>query len=408
MTYSANEILDLSLDIGLNLLKAGAEIKRVEDTIKYVAQAYGASSIDVFAIPTLIIATITVGEESSTSKIKRNGAVNTDLYLLEKYNQLSRSIVKEKPSISTIKAQIAKIKNYKDYNILIRFLGALMTSFGFTLFFGGSWLDALASLIVAFVMMLFITFAKKSFNQLVHTLIASLIGGIFSVIVCWLHIGEHLNSVMIGVIMLVIPGLSIGTSIRDILSDDVLSGSVRLFQATVTSMAIAAGFSICTKLYGGEIAYMQVPSYPIIIVSGIIGTLGYAILFNIKYKRIWVVGLGGLLTSLLYGLLVSRLNTFLAVLCCSLLTSIFSEICARIFKAPTTVFLLPSIIILVPGAALFYAMYYLINARYSQFTSSLLSTLLASLAIAVGIILISVLTTIIFKIITLIKKKKMA
>ena len=58
MNYKASEILDVAMEVGINLLRCGAEIRRVEDTITYISKAYGASEVDVFAIPTLIIATI--------------------------------------------------------------------------------------------------------------------------------------------------------------------------------------------------------------------------------------------------------------------------------------------------------------------------------------------------------------
>ena len=72
MKYRAEEILDVAMEIGVNLLQCGAEIRRVEETITYICKAYGASEVDVFAIPSLILATIVVDGESYTTKIKRN------------------------------------------------------------------------------------------------------------------------------------------------------------------------------------------------------------------------------------------------------------------------------------------------------------------------------------------------
>ena len=88
MSYKAEEILDVSMEIGVNLLACGAEIRRVEETITYICKAYGASAVDVFAIPSLILATIEVDGESYITKIKRNIDVTTDLFRLEKYNKL--------------------------------------------------------------------------------------------------------------------------------------------------------------------------------------------------------------------------------------------------------------------------------------------------------------------------------
>ena len=110
LNYSANEVLDVALEIGMNLLRSGAEIRRVEATISYISKAYGAESVEVFAIPTLIIATVNFEGASYTSKIKRNDAVNTDLYRLGKYNSLSRYIVKNKPPLAEVIEKIYQEK----------------------------------------------------------------------------------------------------------------------------------------------------------------------------------------------------------------------------------------------------------------------------------------------------------
>ena len=109
MEYQANEILDVAVEVGINLLRCGAEIRRVEDTIKYIGKAYGATSVDVFAIPTLIIATIEVNGQTYTTKVKRNYDVTTDLFRLEKYNKLSRRICQEKPNLEEVKAEVTRI-----------------------------------------------------------------------------------------------------------------------------------------------------------------------------------------------------------------------------------------------------------------------------------------------------------
>ena len=145
MDYKIEEILDVAMEIGVNLLQCGAEIRRVEETITYISKAYGASEVDVFAIPSLIIATIKLDGQAYTTKIKRNLDVSTDLYRLEKYNKLSRKICETKPSLESVKEEVNLIKNMKDYNIFLLFLGAILSAGGFALFFGGTALDGLAA-----------------------------------------------------------------------------------------------------------------------------------------------------------------------------------------------------------------------------------------------------------------------
>ena len=408
MEYKAEEILDVAIEIGVNLLQCGAEIRRVEDTITYICKAYGATTVDVFAIPSLILATIEVDGGTYTTKTKRNLAVSTDLFRLEKYNKLSRKICEQKPSLKEVKEEVNVIKNLKDYNVILLYLGAVLATGGFAIFFGGTIRDGIAAGLVSILMFMFLRLQKKTFNQFVHTLICALIGGFFSVVACWIGLAENLSYVMSGAIMIIIPGLAIGTSIRDIMSNDILSGSVRLFQAIVSSMAIAAGFSLFAQVYGGEVIMDKIVEPWVVLVAAFISTLGFAIIFNNKYNQLLIVSIGGVASCACYLFTFLATNdTFISVMVGSMFSTILAEILARVIKSPTTVFLIPTIIPFVPGAMLFFMMYNLINGNMQLFYENFTGLGLASLGIAVGIILASVFFQIIFKLIRKISEKRL-
>lgn len=395
------------MEIGVNLLRCGAEIKRVEETIEYVCRAYGATEVDVFAIPSLIVATIVIDGDTYTSKVKRNHEVTTDLFRLEKYNKLSRQICKDRPSLDEVRNSVKTIQQLKDYNLFIIYVGAILTAFGFAIFFGGTIRDGVAAGLIGIIMTFINRIKRKSFNQMLHTLICSLIGGFLCVVTCWINLAENINYVMIGAIMIIIPGLAIGTSIKDILCDDVLSGSIRLFQSMVTALAIAAGFSIWTKIYGGEVSFNNSASPYMIIIASLIGTLGYSIIFNNKYKHLPFVCFGGVLTTALYLLTLNTTNNvFIGALVGAIGAATLAEVLARVLKAPTIVFLLSSIIPLIPGAMLFSTMYYVINWNLTMCVNNLIGTLLVSLAIALGIIVASVIAQLITRLVHYIKERK--
>ena len=408
MEYKAEEILDVAMEIGVNLLKCGAEIRRVEDTITYVSKAYGATEVNVFAIPSLIVATIVFEGRTYTTKIKRNHNVTTDLYRLEKYNKLSRKISREKPSLDEVREEIEIIANLKDYNTLVLYIGSILSASGFAIFFGGTVLDGLAAGIVSIFMTAFLRLNVIKFNQFVRILLCSLIGGFFSIVMCWLGLADNLSYVMSGAIMIVIPGLAIGTSIRDIMTNDVLSGSIRLLEAIVTSAAIAVGFSAFAKLYGGDVSLVSNAKWYIMIIMGVIATIGFGIIFNNKYKHLPIVTFGGLVATVVY-LLGSQLssNEFISVMLGTVVATLLAEMLARVFKSPTTVFLMPAIIPFVPGARLFFMMYSLLNGDMVAAKANFTTLTLASLGIAVGVIIASVFAQVIIKITKRIKTLKL-
>jgi len=408
--FNENEVLDVAIDIAANLLKSGAEISRVEDTISYICKAYGAKYVDCYAIPNLIVATLGDSDTQYSSKIKRNYHINNDLYLIEEFNQLSRDICKTTPPLSEVRERIAKIKANKGYFLIIRFLGAMMAAFGCSFFFGGTFLDALSASVVGIFVYAILQIKLLDRHKVLYILISSLLGGLLSILFVNIGFGQNIGFVMIGGVMIMIPGIYIGTSLKDTIYGDVVSGSIRLIQAITASLAIAAGFTIWARVFPINIAFNRTNSVWLTIIGSPFASIGYAILFNAKANKLVSCLIGGLITSATYLLfmdivVIESINPFFPVFLGVFLGASFSEIMARAIKAPAIVMMLPSIIVLVPGSSLFFMMSNLIIYDAEKFNYHSQNLVIASLAIALGIIASQLFPIIIKHSLSRIKKK---
>ena len=99
---------------------------------------------------------------------------------------------------------------------------------------------------------------------------------------------------------------------------------------------------------------------------------------------------------------VSVLSMLLMVLACAFGAELFARIC----KAPSTVFLLPGCIVLVPGGSLYYSMSNLLNSNYREAAQQLLITAEVGAAIGGGIIIASLLKFVVFGLVDRVKKQK--
>lgn len=59
------------------------------------------------------------------------------------------------------------------------------------------------------------------------------------------------RQIIIGNIMLLIPGVALTNSIRDMISGDIMAGMLRFCEACLVSLAIAAGYIIAALIFGG-------------------------------------------------------------------------------------------------------------------------------------------------------------
>lgn len=126
--------------------------------------------------------------------------------------------------------------------------------------------------------------------------------------------------------------------------------------------------------------------------AGLVGTAGFSIVFRLRLKRLPFAVLGGAVScGTLMGMMLLTDDVFFQNLVAALAAALYAEIVARILRTPVTVFLLPALVCLAPGARLYSAMSYLVSGNQELFLSNAMDTILIAIAIAVGIVLVSVL-----------------
>jgi uncharacterized membrane protein YjjB (DUF3815 family) len=128
----------------------------------------------------------------------------------------------------------------------------------------------------------------------------------------------------------------------------------------------------------------------VILIAGVLGTLGFSLLFKVNARHIPTAMLGGLISCGIY-LMLDALgaNLFVSNFFAMLIAAIVSEIFARVFRAPAAIFLLPCVVPLVPGRGLYYTMSTLISENYNAMVAYGKATLLTGLGIASGMIVAS-------------------
>ena len=123
-----------------------------------------------------------------------------------------------------------------------------------------------------------------------------------------------------------------------------------------------------------------------LIIGGLLGALGFALMYNIRGRRLIGAAGGGLLCCALFVLLGLFIDSEPVIyFLVSLATSAYSEILARILKTPTTTFIITALIPLIPGGSLYYTMSSAFEGNFDIFLTNAISTLLLALALALGV-----------------------
>ncbi len=121
------------------------------------------------------------------------------------------------------------------------------------------------------------------------------------------------------------------------------------------------------------------------------GTLGFGILFNANKNKLFYIMIGGCLNYLGYMVIFNLTgNIFLSSGVCAIVTSVYSNILARILKCPSTIFILTGLIPSVPGSSLFYTMQNIVLGNSKVALEQGIITMEVILGIVSGILFASV------------------
>ena len=248
---NAEKVLTLALDLGKSMVKCSAEVNRVEETVIRICYAYGIKKAQVFSIISLITATIIEEDGQPHTQTRRIYAYSTNFGRLEKLNALSRKICAETPDIDEARKELEAICGEEKTFSVKSCIGHIVAAAAFTVFFNGTALDALAAAPIGLIIYLMNAYIKaRGMSRLFFTALTSAIAGSLALIFVHFGFGENPGTIMIGDIMLIIPGLMLINSVREMLCGDVMSGLLRLLESVIIAMSIACGFAIPLLLSG--------------------------------------------------------------------------------------------------------------------------------------------------------------
>ena len=379
-----------ALDLGEELLISGAEVARVEDTLRRLCMAYGAESVDVFTITSSVIVTADFGERGCITQTRRISGLKFNLSAFEALNGLSRRACSERMEPVKLREELNHIGSLPKYSYGQNCgIWALIAS-SFSLFFGGNFSDAFLSGFIAVVL-----FAVQNFlgrlrvNSYFSTVLCSLLGGFLSNLAYVIYLGKveiHPSMINIGIIMLLIPGIALTNAIRDMFSGDTISGLLRFIEALVLSVAIAWGFAVLASP-GSQTAEV----HPWLqLAAGIVGSLGFSLLFNVRGgKRLfWCAVGGGVAWGVVLLVQFAGGTEMMGYLTGSLILTVYAEVMARIHFCPSTVYIAAATIPLIPGGSLYNTMRFAMDEDWNAFAVQGLRTLGYAILISAGILII--------------------
>ena len=168
---------------------------------------------------------------------------SVDLEVIDRLNSISRAVSSGEMEPDEAFEAIGRGSTPRPVWLLS--LYSALSAALFTCLFGGGLTELLVALPIAFVSQICMRLIKKSVK---YSFISSMLSSIFTAVCARCAAafipGLHIDSLIIGGIMPLLPGLSMTNAIRDTINGDLVSGSSRALESLLSAVAVAAGVGL--------------------------------------------------------------------------------------------------------------------------------------------------------------------
>lgn len=246
-----NHVISCVLDIGEQMLVSGAEIYRVEDCIRRICYAYGVIDVDVFTITSSIVLTVQKPDGERLTQTRRIESYSTNLDRVDRLNALSRQMCRERLGYEEFTRRFQDIMSRKPISHKMQALVYGMSAAAFTMLFGGTWQDGFLALFIGAAVKGVVWLVDAvNFNRVLSNLFAAFVMSVLALLAGRWGLAQKVDMLVMGNIMLVIPGAALTNSLRDMISGDTMAGILRFSEACMFALAIAAGYLLAGGVLG--------------------------------------------------------------------------------------------------------------------------------------------------------------
>lgn len=241
-----DKLLNLGSELGRLLMHSGAEIYRVEESVTRLLTAYGLEP-QVFAIPNCLIVSLDTPEGKPMTRMCRIGAHGTDIELLERCNDLCRKLCAAPiPVDEALKALEEVPKRQRKFSAKMVLLGHVLAGSFFCAFFGGTVRDFLCAAVTGLAVGLCALYGQALIgsNGFFRTVVGAAVAAAIPMVLVHLGLGDNQDLIIIGVLMLLVPGMALTNAMREIMAGDIISGVNRTAEVILIGAAIAIGTAL--------------------------------------------------------------------------------------------------------------------------------------------------------------------
>ncbi len=348
-----NKKKDFIISLGTSLHSCGASADDIESYLQSTITRLNLQG-SVLSTPNFLIFSLKNDEGEDRIFIEKLPFSMIHLKKLVLIEILMNDFLMEKITLEEVTARlrlVQKLSPISSYPAL--FLSFALHSFSSCIFLGGNLRDCFISLTLGFLTGLFSLLEFFPLTVIFFQAIAS-----FSISTLLILLQKQFPDLNTGVILLasligLFPGLGITLSVSELAKQHLLSGTMRLMNAFTSLLMLVFGTFIASNLFSTTFTQTNYTLHPksLQLLFALVAGFASNRMFRGRVQDIpWMIlscSLSFIFTKMI------PLNSFLTIFITGLFISFYSQIFSTLSKKPPLLFILPSIILLLPGALSF-------------------------------------------------------
>jgi uncharacterized membrane protein YjjP (DUF1212 family) len=353
------ELAEYLVDVGATLMAYGNPTHRTEGVIRLIAEMEGCAC-DVFAVPTgLWLSVRGPGVEAPVVRMARVKEWSVNLDRLAAVDRIFNDVIDRKLSLAEARRAIDEVEHRPlPYPREVSWLAHAGAGAAAAVFFRGGAAEILLAALGGLMLVLVFRLLREREGA---SLLADFVGGVWAAGLAWAAtaIRPDLSRevLVLSVIILLVPGMVLTTALSELSNRNLVSGAGRLMEAFIIFLSILFGIACVIALesalgltHVSTGAPRDTQAVWLQIVAMVVASLCFAMLFHVPRQHLLAATFSGAIGWVVTGQATRYLPGSLAAFCAALSVAVWANACARYSQRPAQLFLLPGLVLLVPGS----------------------------------------------------------
>lgn len=390
-------VVEFCVELSRRMIVNGANLERVQLAVERICHAYHLSDVSTFLLSNIISLSAMDERGEYISRQCTIPPAGIHLERLKRLNRLSYEVVETTPTPAELPELLdnaSQVKERPDWQILLAQIAALCC---LCLIFGGGTREILAVALVTAVLHYVMIFSTRlGLDRVVMNALNMFAATIAAIAVMQGGLSTNGPVILITVSMLVIPGIPLVNAVRNLLCGNEMNGILQIAKVVIETLAMGMGICLALWLFGlsdrmnnAVVTTMKNPW--LLVLISFLASSSFGFVFRVSKEDIWLAGLGGALTRIfLLALAPVFPQRLMYVSLSALAAALYGELMATSRKDPSTYFIYPAIVPLIPGDLFYYALVALYLGDYPMFAGNAANCLLTLFGMSIGFVLSSI------------------